>query len=137
MKGLKDIVFHLVDDNDIDIAVNSKLLQLGQISERIYTYNSALKFLDELRAGDAKFSQPKNVILLDIQMPNMNGFDCLEQMAAMPEDVRSRFSIFMLSSSIDRNDIRRAESYDMVEKVLEKPLDIYLLKHSLRDLFPA
>jgi hypothetical protein len=40
----------------------------------------------------------------------------------------------MLSSSIDRNDIRLAESYDLVQRVLEKPLDIYLLKKTLEGI---
>jgi hypothetical protein len=43
--------------------------------------------------------------------------------------------VFMLSSSIDRNDIKRAESYPMVKRILEKPLDVYQFKQALNVIF--
>lgn len=135
MINLSDIVFHLVDDNDIDIAVNTKLLQLAQISPNIQSYSSAELFLEKMRAQSESTERTYNVVLLDIMMPKMNGFECLDSLNLLPSDLRSHITVFMLSSSIDRNDIRRAESYPMVQKVLEKPLDIYLLKKSLEGIF--
>jgi hypothetical protein len=41
----------------------------------------------------------------------------------------------MLSSSIDRINISKAEKFQIVKRVLEKPLDVYLLKMTLEDLF--
>jgi len=134
MSKLEHIIFHLVDDNDIDIAVNSKLLQIAKISENIHTYNGAGKFLDHVKSDSFDLSVP-NVVLLDIMMPNINGFECLDRLELMPEKIKERITVFMVSSSIDRNDIRKAESYDLVEKILEKPLDIYLLKKYLEDVF--
>lgn len=134
MTSLSEIQFHLVDDNDIDIAVNTKLLQLAQISPHITSYSSATSFLEKINAHTEAFLTTTNVVLLDIMMPNINGFECLERLSQLPEELKSHILVFMLSSSIDRNDIRRAESYPMVQKVLEKPLDIYLLKKSLEGL---
>jgi CheY-like chemotaxis protein len=133
MKELTEIYIHLVDDNDIDIAVNTKLLQLSKISHHIHSYNSAIKFLEEINSGATQFESHLNVVLLDIMMPIVNGFDCLDQLHAMPQQIQSKFRIFMLSSSIDRSDIRRAEGYPMVEKILEKPLDVYLFKKFLEE----
>lgn len=131
----KNIVFHLVDDNDIDIAVNTKLLQLSQISEDIHVYNNATSFLSAIKGGDAVFHSENQVLLLDIMMPVMSGFDCLDELSKPEFAAYSNLKVFMLSSSIDRNDIRRAESYTIVQKVLEKPLDVYLLKKFLEDIF--
>jgi CheY-like chemotaxis protein len=133
MKELTELYIHLVDDNDIDIAVNTKLLQLSKISDHIYSYNGAIRFLKEVNGGAQQFEGHLNVVLLDIMMPIVNGFDCLDQLQVMPEETRMKFKIFMLSSSIDRNDIRKAESYPMVEKILEKPLDVYLFKKFLEE----
>jgi CheY-like chemotaxis protein len=129
-----NIVFHLVDDNDIDIAVNSKLLELSGVSGQIKSYNGAQLFLTTLENSEAAFIQQRNILLLDIMMPHINGFDCLDRLSAMSEQVQSTITVFMLSSSIDRNDIRRAEGYALVYKVLEKPLDIYALQNYLRNL---
>ena len=129
------IAFHLVDDNDIDIAVNTKLLQLMGLTDTIYTYVGGVKFLEELKQIDEKFASHHNIILLDIMMPIANGFDCLEQLQQLSDEDKKRIDVFMLSSTIDRNDIMRAEGYPMVRKVLEKPLDIYLLKRCIEEMY--
>jgi CheY-like chemotaxis protein len=67
-------------------------------------------------------------------MPVINGFDCLEHLHQLPEERRKHYSVYMLSSTIDRNDIMRAEAYPLVKKVLEKPLDVYQLKKSVQEL---
>jgi CheY-like chemotaxis protein len=134
---MRNIRFHLVDDNDIDMAVNNKLLQIADISEHIHSYSGAMQFVDEINGHRAEFSEGDHVVLLDIMMPKMNGFECLDELEKMPEEIKSHLKVYMLSSSIDRNDIRRAEGYTLVHKVLEKPLDIYLLKKSLESLLGA
>jgi CheY-like chemotaxis protein len=135
MTRLQNIQFYLVDDNDIDIAVNTKLLQIADISINIRSFSGAIAFLEELRSRQQDFVTGDHVVLLDIMMPRMNGFECLAELEKMPEEVKNNLTVFMLSSSIDRNDIRRAEEHDIVQRVLEKPLDIYLLKKSLENLF--
>lgn len=130
----EQIIFHLVDDNDIDIAVNTKLLQLSGISPHIHSYNNAARFLQSIQTNQELFTTKDHILLLDIMMPGMNGFECLDELTQLPEKIKSRLKVFMLSSSIDRNDIRRGESYDLVQRVLEKPLDIYLLKKTLEGI---
>lgn len=134
MSLFNHIAFHLVDDNDIDIAVNMKLLQIVDLTSKIYTYGGGQKFLTDVDSDPSKFNGHHNIVLLDIMMPVINGFDCLEHLHNLPEDRRQTFSVYMLSSTIDRNDIMRAEAYPLVRKVLEKPLDVYLLKKSVQEL---
>jgi CheY-like chemotaxis protein len=125
---------YLVDDNDIDIAVNTKLLELANLGASIRAFGSAQRFLTDLQTDSAKYQGQRNVLLLDIMMPGMSGFDFLERFAELPSSLRGTFHVFMLSSSIDRNDIRRAEATSDVVRVLEKPLDVYLLKQLLTGL---
>lgn len=132
---LSHIRFHLVDDNDIDIAVNVKLLHLAKISEHIQTYTSAPKFLTHLREHPEEFQHGQHVVLLDIMMPVMDGFECLAELEKFDAASLQNTIVFMLSSSIDRNAIMRTEKHQIVKRVLEKPLDVYLLKMALEDIY--
>jgi len=135
MMDLSHIQFHLVDDNDIDIAVNVKLLHLAKISDHISTYTSAVKFLDFIEKHPENFKTGVHVVLLDIMMPVMNGFECLEALEKLDASIVTNINVFLLSSSIDRNNIMKAEKHAIVKRVIEKPLDVYLLKMALEDVY--
>lgn len=127
-------MIHLVDDNDIDIAVNTKLLQLAHIGDKIQIYSSGKNFLKEIVEQSPLEDEVVNIVLLDIMMPGMTGFECMDQFNQLDEKLTSNFHVFMLSSTIDRNDIKRAEQTPRVYQVLEKPLDVYQLKKSIESL---
>lgn len=131
---MRKLVLHLVDDNDIDIAVNTKLLQLAQIGDETVTYNSGVLFLEKLEQNRESFIENDNVVLMDIMMPGLTGFETMQKFAELDEEIKGAFNVFMLSSSIDRNDIRKAEGTPYVHRILEKPLDVYLLKKLLEEL---
>ena len=123
----------LIDDNEIDIKVNRKLLELSNITDTVYSFSSCKDAMAYIIQNMDELSIAENVLLLDIQMPLVDGFECLVQFEEMPDKLKDSFRIYMLSSSIDRKDIQRAESNARVQKVLEKPLDVYKLKQAIFD----
>lgn len=124
----KDINILLVDDNDIDIVVNTKLLRLANFKGGIQAFHSGNEVISYIRNNRQEYEGKVNVLLLDIQMPGIDGFETLQLFEAFEAEIKDQFQVFMLSSSIDRNDIIRAESNAIIRKVLEKPLDVYLLR---------
>jgi hypothetical protein len=64
----------------------------------------------------------------------MNGFQTMERFNELDAKMTLSFHIFMLSSSIDRNDIKNAEATPRVLQVLEKPLDVYQLRRLIEGL---
>lgn len=131
---MRKLVIYLVDDNDIDIAVNSKLLQLAQIGDEVRVFSTGADFVNSLNEKRDETLKQNNIILLDIMMPGMTGFETIEHFRNLDEQLFENFNIFMLSSSIDRNDIKRAEETPRVFQVLEKPLDVYQLKKAIESL---
>lgn len=106
----------LVDDNPIDLMINEKTLQRYNPEIVIYKANGGEQALAMLESG---LCNP-NCILLDIKMPNMNGFEFLAALEA--SSVELNFGIHMLSSSIDPSDLQQAADNPVVKSYIEKPI---------------
>ncbi len=120
MSSLKSIC--VIDDDMIyQFAVKLNLKQ-HNLAESVMTFDNgdeARRYFQE-HAQDAG-SLP-DVILLDINMPIMDGWDFLEWYKENKALFARQVPIFMVSSSIDWRDIERAKSYDSVLDYISKPL---------------
>jgi CheY-like chemotaxis protein len=63
-----------------------------------------------------------DLILLDINMPVMNGWDFLDLYAALEAELPKKICIVMLSSTVDQADYDRANTYSQVSGFHSKPL---------------
>lgn len=61
-------------------------------------------------------------------MPQLNGWEFLDEFAKMDEHIHQQFTIFILSSSIDSCDREKASANKFVKDYLVKPLSMDLLK---------
>jgi CheY-like chemotaxis protein len=112
----------LVDDNDIDLKVNSKMITLSGFFDEIILCQSGEEAIDFIKGNlDDKDKWP-NFILLDIQMPEMDGFEFLEIYRNLPQSFLSNCKLAILSSTLDFGDIKKAEANPLVIKLLKKPL---------------
>lgn len=121
--------FFLIDDSAFDLFIYEKLLIKSGITSSVKTFNSArdaLKFLVE-QADNL----PETIILLDLQMPDMNGFEFIDEFDQLSDAIRQKFKIFMLSSTIDTRDIEKAKASRHIIDLLPKPLEISFLKNKL------
>lgn len=114
-------VFLVIDDSYIDRLV------AGMLIKRTYNVNEVHEASGTLQAMDwlEKNSPPQDshlIILLDIMMPQYNGFDFLDRFETLGEDIKKRTTIVMLSSTLDHDDIQKAQQHPNVKKLLSKPL---------------
>ncbi|MBS1494666.1 MAG: response regulator [Bacteroidetes bacterium] len=121
MKNLQNVI--IVDDDP------SNNLLCKTIIKRVYPdaeIKSFLKAEDGLvfiaeNYSDAAAVNPSN-IFLDINMPLMNGWEFLDEFEKFPDFIKTQFTIYMLSSSIDDSDKERAAANELVTGFISKPL---------------
>ena len=113
----------MIDDNEIDLEVNKKLLKKGTGAEEVEARESVKEGLAYLNEA-ANNGQYPELILLDIYMPGMDGFQFLEHFQEYPKAMVQHCSILMLSSSRDELDLNRAQAHPLITAVLKKPLDV-------------
>ncbi|TNE79042.1 MAG: response regulator [Bacteroidetes bacterium] len=115
----------LVDDNEIDLFLHEKLIKLAGISNHVDKFLSGKAALDYLQ------NTTPDIILLDIQMPEMDGFEFLSFYDRFYSDREQETRIFMVSSSLDFGDISKAKASPLVSEFIKKPLNIVELKEAL------
>ena len=129
--------FWIVDDNEIDRVVNGRLIEaaLGGVVRKFKdgpAFLEALMAVSGVEEGDVKpgsaMAEGRMVVLLDILMPGMDGFGVLERIESLPSSALSGMTVFMLSATLDRSDLERAEGHPVVEALLPKPLDVHQLR---------
>ncbi|MEX2491748.1 MAG: response regulator [Nitrospirales bacterium] len=111
----------LVEDNRIDIEVVRRALQKANIPNPLYTVLDGVEALEILTGnnGREKIPQPC-LILLDINMPRMNGFELLEAMCR--DDTIRHNVVFMLTTSARNEDKLTAYSLNAAGYILKENL---------------
>ncbi len=112
----------LIDDNEIDLKINARIIHLTKLFEEIIICYSGEESLDYLNKHIDNPEKLPDFILLDIQMPEMDGFEFLEHYKQLPSTFTNHCPVAMLSSTLDFGDIKRAEANVYVVKLLKKPL---------------
>jgi CheY-like chemotaxis protein len=117
-----------VDDSKIDLFIHAEIIKQVSATATCLNFNFAGDAL--LYLSNEKNNWP-NIILLDIHMPIMNGFDFIEQYKKMPNSLRALCKIIMLSSSLNPNDQEKIKQEAEVFEFIEKPLSADKIRNAL------
>ena len=123
----------VIDDNPVDRYVAERIFKKYAFAEEIVCIESAKKGLEYLTSLQDAPEQLPYLIFLDIMMPEMNGFEFLEQYNSLSETIKDNCTILMLTTSIHSDDRDRARDNPYVNRFLNKPLSVGILKE-LEDL---
>jgi len=113
----------VIDDNEIDLYIAEMLMATAGFAEKVVCVKSAKEALAYLKPLYADPDELPQFIFLDINMPEMTGFDFLNEYQHLPENIRKNCIIMMLTTSLNQDDRMQAERNQFVRKFLNKPLD--------------
>lgn len=114
--------FFLIDDDHVTNFVNTKIIKLVAPTLEVIAYTNARIALQELKQRAAAPDELPDFIFLDINMPDVDGWNFLDEFITLPQPVLDKTKVIMLTSSIDLDDIARSKTYKPVIDFLSKPL---------------
>jgi CheY-like chemotaxis protein len=119
--------FLLIEDNLIDQIVTKQLLKKVLNITDVTITNHGKEAMQWLN-NNQKLNQSL-IILVDIQMPIMNGFEFLNEYEKLSAEFKKTIQIYVLSSTLDSDEIKKIKANDYVVDFLKKPLQIEQFKH--------
>ncbi|SRR5258706_2937991 len=131
-KKFKSIL--LIDDNAADNRYNQIILEEMNIVDKIEIAENGLEALKMLENSD--HSQP-DLILLDINMPKMNGWEFLEAYKKLDTDEKNKKIVMILTTSMNPEDRTKAGESSGVSEFNIKPLTPEMLKNILEKYSPG
>ena len=115
----------LVDDDEINNFISIKLIKKALSNTEIMACLNGKYAIDQL--VELQKESPERLpdyILLDINMPIMNGWEFLDEFKRINLDPLGKCKIYIISSSVFSNDINKARSYPLVKDFISKPLNV-------------
>ena len=113
--------FIVIDDSELDCFITQKIIEYVDENANIGIFYNAQDALDAIRKNPIENNDITAVILLDLQMPVMNGFQFVEEFEKLPRGIQTNYLIHILSSTRNAIDLHRLSGYRTVNSIIEKP----------------
>ncbi|MBC6367857.1 response regulator [Algoriphagus sp. AK58] len=115
-----------IDDDAIVRMVGKKILKSIEFTKEVSQFENGKDAIEEIfsriQQNKIKLTSEPILVLLDINMPIMDGWDFLDEFCKLENSVKEKFLISIITSSIDTSDKEKAFSYPEVLDYISKPL---------------
>lgn len=112
----------LVDDDQIFVYLTSKAIEQTKLINLIKIFDNGLDAINFLKENSGEPQSLPEVILLDLSMPIMDGWQFLEEYIFLQPRLSKKITIYIVSSSITPADISRAKKISAVSDYIIKPV---------------
>lgn len=121
----------VVDDDTIYQFTTARMIQLVDESVRVMSFGDGEQAIRHIHAHLDNAEMLPDMILLDINMPLMDGWEFLKAYDQIKDRLGKAIKIYVVSSSIDERDVSRARSINHVVDYVEKPVTTDRLRELL------
>ena len=115
----------VIDDDQIYQIIIKKIIAKTSIFEKVLCFENGLKALEDLKSPETPLPQ---LILLDINMPEMDGWEFLDNLKAQRPNLCDETTIYIVTSSIAFSDRDKALSFPEVTGFISKPISVGKLR---------
>lgn len=112
----------IIDDNIIDLYIASRMITQNNFGKKVLLYTSAEEAMKYLQENEDNIAELPQILFVDIYMPLMSGFEFLEAYDKLSPVLKKYCKAYIISSTIDNEDISRSNSNHNVVCFHVKPI---------------
>ena len=117
---------YIVDDDPLYNFGTKKIMEITSFTKQALFFLNGEEAWEDFQQRIEKDEPMPDVILTDINMPLMNGWELLDKIGSVSYD--HPIKIFVISSSINQEEMDKAKKYDYVSDYIVKPLTMDKVK---------
>jgi CheY-like chemotaxis protein len=112
----------IIDDDELFVFLTKIIIQQTNLINLSTVFGNGLDAINFLKENIDNPDSLPEIILLDLSMPIMDGWDFLEEYLVLMPKLSRKIDIYIVSSSISPFDIVRAKSISAVTDYIIKPI---------------
>lgn len=112
----------IIDDDDIYVFGIKKLIEMHKYCENILVFKNGEEAIKYLTPIVTQTNELPDIILLDINMPVMDGWSFMEEFVKLKPQINKQITIYMVSSSIHDEDVNKAKLFTEISDYIVKPI---------------
>ena len=110
----------IIDDDPIYKLITKKLIQKTKLYSETIEFNNGNEAMIYFEAT----SDLPDILLLDIEMPEMDGWEFLDEFSKLEKRINKESTVYNATSSSANEDKLKAEKYECVKEFLSKPINL-------------
>ncbi|WP_183556866.1 response regulator [Mucilaginibacter sp. SP1R1] len=111
----------IIDNNNTYVYGFKKLISLKDLNSQVSHFNNGSEAIIHLK-DPLNINNLPDVIFLDISMPIMDGWEFINKFAEIKSQLGKKISIYILTASVDVNDVERAKNISEISEYIFKPM---------------
>ena len=124
----------VIDDDDIYTFTVKKIIDNSQLANKTLFFANGKLALDFFNEYLHQITDLPDLILLDINMPVLDGWQFMDEFIKLSPLINKRIVVYIVSSSIDRADFNKAKGYEQISDFIVKPVSSAMFRKMVEDI---